>query len=166
MIVATAARAGVVHLRAVGDALVRPFLADVVGQGLGVLGDIWGLAVGADAGVGEGRRVAGVGLGVGGVGRGGLGADSEKERGLDGGIFFGVGAGRLGGDIGRGVQGTLGLLVGTPGLLGAVVDAVGVDGVVLLGGEGGEEGGGGEEDCCGCLHSRRVDEMEGLGRGR
>jgi len=75
MIITTAARAGVVRRCAVGDALVRPFLADVVGECLRVLGDVGGEAVGADAGVGEGGGVAGVGLRVGGVGRGGLGAD-------------------------------------------------------------------------------------------
>lgn len=39
---------------AVADALVAPFLADEEGQGLAVLGEVRGQAVGADAGVGQG----------------------------------------------------------------------------------------------------------------
>ncbi len=37
---------------AVGDALVAPFLAEEEREGLGVLGDVGGEAVAADAGVG------------------------------------------------------------------------------------------------------------------
>lgn len=66
---ATRARAVAVAV-AVGHALRAPFLADVVGQGLGVFGDVGGAAVGADAGVGEGGPVAVVGFGGCAVGRG------------------------------------------------------------------------------------------------
>lgn len=59
---------------AVGDALLAPFGADVVGEGLGVFGDVGANSVVADAGVGEGGGVAVVGEDGGGVG-GGLEAD-------------------------------------------------------------------------------------------
>ena len=73
-------------LRAVGLALVvtvavrlaldAPFLADVVGEGLAVLGQVGGEAVGADAGVGEGGGFAVVLVGDAG---GGLEADSDGD---------------------------------------------------------------------------------------
>jgi len=55
---------------AVGGALVAPLLADVEGHGLGVLGDVGRVAVGADAAVGQGGGVAGVAIRCGAVGFG------------------------------------------------------------------------------------------------
>lgn len=52
MLGATVGLTGVVAGGAVGDALGAPFLADEEREGLGELGDVGGLAVGADAGVG------------------------------------------------------------------------------------------------------------------
>lgn len=59
---------------AVGDALLAPLGADVVGEGLGVFGDVGANSVVADARVGEGGGVAVVGDDGGRVG-GGLEAD-------------------------------------------------------------------------------------------
>lgn len=52
MIGRTAGLTGGISDSAVGDALGAPFLADEEGEGLGVLGDVWGETVFADAGVG------------------------------------------------------------------------------------------------------------------
>jgi len=107
---AAVVRAGVV-LAAAFDALVAPFLANVEGDGLRVLGYVGGLAVCADAAVGEGIRVTCVGFCGGGV-SGVLQAD----------------------------QRALGLLVVTPELPEGQRDGVGVDGVLLLGEGGADEG--------------------------
>lgn len=77
MIRAAAALALVVAV-AVGHALGAPFLADVEGQRLAVLGDVGAQAVGADAGVGECGGVAGVCERRGGV-AGGLETDAVGE---------------------------------------------------------------------------------------
>ena len=53
MVLTAVAGAGVVGA-AGGDALVAPLLADEVGEGEGVLGDVRLKAVAADAAVGEG----------------------------------------------------------------------------------------------------------------
>lgn len=95
MVLGASARAGVVAV-AVGDALSAPFLADVVGQGLGVFGDVGADAVVADAAVGEGVGGAVVGGDGGGVGCG-LEAD----------------------------EGALGLLLFTPEFYGCELDVVG-----------------------------------------
>ena len=80
MILRAGTRAGRVAV-AVGDALLAPLRADVVREGLGVLGDVGGDSVVADAGVGEGGGVAVVGEGRSAVG-GGLEADQGALGGL------------------------------------------------------------------------------------
>jgi hypothetical protein len=52
MVLSTSSLA-VVVVAAISDALLTPFLADVVGEGLRIFGSVWGLAVFADAGVRE-----------------------------------------------------------------------------------------------------------------
>jgi hypothetical protein len=48
---------------AVLNTLVAPFLADVVGEGQGVLGDVGLLSIAADAAIGESIRITLVNLG-------------------------------------------------------------------------------------------------------
>lgn len=66
---------------AVGDALIPPFCTDEIRQRLGVLREVGGEAVGADAGVGEGGGFAVVLIGDAG---GGLEADSDGRRTVSG----------------------------------------------------------------------------------
>ena len=53
MVLSTSSLAVVVVVAAISDALLTPFLADVVGEGLRIFGSVGGLAVSADAVVRE-----------------------------------------------------------------------------------------------------------------
>ena len=142
MVGAAGRLAGGVCGAAAGDALVVLLGADEVGDGLAVFGGIGGLAVAADAVVGEGflsidvsirsdghrLGVKGKAYGVAGVGGGVAGCSGhlEAEEGAGGGLLLApVGLMKLVWGIGREVGG----MVGTSG---GGVDVAGVEGEVGL----------------------------------
>lgn len=119
MILAAGVGARVLPDAAGGDAVCAPLLADVVGEGLRVHGQVGGGVVVADAGCLEGVRVAFVGDGV----------HARDARLLEADLR------------------ARGLLLLAPVVAGGLLDGLGIDGVLLLGGGEASEGDEAKGEC-------------------